>query len=347
VKSDEPVHRHIAALALTVVGAQLAIGHLDLALRAELQGWALRFRAAELRGVLADADPKLEDLFSQLPVMERLAIWGWRARRRIFQDRHHIFWLTLGGAFGSGLSLGLLRATIAVLAERQLVGAQFAINAFWGWILGAALSFGIVLAEPLLLGRRSNTVSTPVIWQAPLHPDRLPAVVSIFTGTLFFWLGHAVVLAFSSLSPLNNLKDPLRALTVILAGLGLSIALYDQPWAAHAIGFWGWLRRPATILRMGIASLAILLGELVFFTRNGTNSLVIALGSDFYKSAFFNLATQRFPQLAQSFSNWPTILAFIDAVLIGILMTIGTTGGLLLALLWLTRWRELSDRVDD
>jgi hypothetical protein len=291
-------------------------------------------------------DPEIDKRNATLPFLDRGGVWFWRVRRRIFRQRHTLFWLTLGGGFGGALGLGMLRAVIAVLGDRMLVGAQFAINAFWGWILGAAVSLGFLLAEPLLLRRRSPLGERHPLWRTPIHPDRLPELVGVLSGAMVFWLGHVLVLTFSSLSPLDGIRDPLRTLTVVLAGLGLGMALHGQSRVVQAEGLRRQLLQPANILRTGFAGLMVLLGEWIFGRTRGINSLAIVWTRDLYNASFFDLARQRFPQLLDQFPGWPLLLAYLDAVLVGIILSLGINAGLSLSLTWLTRWQEVVNRGD-
>ncbi len=335
VSHPDPITRQTATLALTAPDRYAALDRLDWALRTGLQGWRRRQRRAELRGTLADGDPEMEKLVSDLPPLDRTWVWLWRVRRRIFRDRHRIAGLTLGGAIGAGLGLGLLRAVIAALTPQGMVGIQFAMYFYWAAILGAALSLGMALAESLLLSRPEEASETPAIWRAPLHPDRRPAVVAAVLGTLFFWTGHAIVTFFNSspflsLSSITSITEPLRVLTVFVAGLGLSVALYGQPRIGYPLGIVRWL------LRLGTAVLSFVLTERVFIAaKRKAPSLNIVWGEKLYRAEF------------RDYVMWSKHLALLDAALVGIVLTIGITAGLVLAADWLARWRALVDRASD
>ncbi len=351
VSHPDPITRQTAALALTIPGSHAALNRLDSALRDGLQGWQRRRRRAELYGALADGNSEIETEIerrkSDLPLLDWAWIWLWRARRRIFRDRHRVIWLTLGGAIGAGLGLGLLRAVIEALTPNApFVGIMFAMYFYWAAILGAALSLGLALAEPLLLSRPEKAGETPAIWRAPLHPDRRPALVAVALGTLFFWLGHAVATFFNSLPSLSNLMDPLHTLMVLVAGLGLNVALYGQPRISHPRGI-RWLLRPGTALRLATAALSFVLVEWVFIAKDGGYGLNIAWSMSNYKSRFYDYFTTQQPQLGELIPCWPEYLALLDAALVGIVLTIGLTIGLVLAADWLARWRVLVDRPGD
>ncbi len=348
IHPDDSIVRQTAALALMSLPGHEGLNRLDEALREGLQGWRRRQRRAELYGTLADGDPEheneIKNRYSDLPFLDRISLWLWRARRRLFRDRDRVAWLTVGGAIGAGLGLGLLRAVIEALAPAPnavFVGPQFAIYFYCGAILGAALSLGMALAEPLLLSRHEKTGETPPIWRAPLHPDRLPAVVAATLGTLFFWLGHAIITFFNSFPSLSNILDPLRAPMVLVAGLGLNLALYGcQPRINQSQSLVRRLLRPSTAPRLATAALTFVLVEWLFITQGKGPALNIAWSTSAYKSKFLDYIMTRDPR-------WPEYLALLDAALVGLVLTIGLTAGLALAANWLARWRALVKRAGD
>ena len=194
--------------------------------------------------------------------------------------------------------------------------------------------------------QRMRRASSTAIWRAPLHPDRRPALVAVALGTLFFWLGHAVATFFNSFPSFSNIMDPLRALMVFVAGLGLSLALYGQPKISHPRGV-RWLLRPGTALRLATAALSFVLTEGVFIAKEGGHGLNIAWSRSAYKARFYDYFTTQQPQLGDLVPRWPEYLALLDAALVGIVLTIGLTIGLVLAADWLARWRALVDRAGD
>jgi hypothetical protein len=339
VSHPEPITRQTAALALTAMDRHPALDRLDWALRAGVQGWQRRRRRAELRGTLADADPEIEKLNADLPLLDRALVWSWRGGRRIIRNRHHIAGLTLGGAVGAGLGLALLRAVITIPTSRR-AGGFFGIFFFYGAILGAALALGMALAEPLLLSRPEETGETPSIWRAPLHPDRLPAVLAVCLGTLFFGTAHIIV---AVLNGLHLTKAPLVAAMGFVAGLGLGVALYAQPRAGWHLGVGRWL------VRLGTAVLTLVLTQSIFIIagHKWSNTLAIGLAGSFYKAEFIRYVKAWWPRLVERDPRWFDHLALLDAALVGIALTIGITAGLVLAADWLARWRALVNRAGD
>jgi hypothetical protein len=341
----DPVTRQTATLAMTALEPypRKALARLGFALEDSAKGWQHWLRQGELRGSLADADPDNERLSSNLSSIDRLGMWWWRARRRVIRDRHRIFWLMVGGGIGAGLALGLLRAVIGALAGQfQFVGIEFATSFWWAWILGAALSLGITLARPLLLNRSEKGEGTPPMWRAPLHPDRRPVVLAVCLGTIFFGLTNLVVAWFNGLS---LSKAPLVAPLGFVAGLGLSLTLCDQPRAGWHLGILRWLRR------LAVAALAFVLTQAIFIIIAGgqpAHTLPIVRSGSYYYAQFFEFVEMRWPWLVvQCCTGWPNYLALIDAALVGIVLTIGITAGLLLAEDWLKRWRDLINQSGD
>ena len=315
-------------------------------IRAAIRVWEEKGRdeGALLRGaLLAEAEEWAETHAADLNSLEREFV---QASIKL-RGRHRVAGLTLGGAIGAGLSVGLLRAVIEALAPVGMVGVQFAIYFFCAAILGAALSFGMALAEYLLLSRPEEASETPARWLAPLHPDRLPAVVAAVLGTLFFWIGHAVVTFLNSFPSLSNTMEPLRVLMVFVAGLGLSVALYGQPRISYRLGLVRSLLRPGTVLRLGTAALSFLMTEWVFIAKDRGPGLNIVWSKSAYKAKFYDYIVTQYPQLVRRVPRWSEYLALLDAALVGIVLTIGITAGLVLAADWLARWRILVDRADD
>jgi hypothetical protein len=340
VRHPQPVTRQTAALALTALEPypQAALDRLRWAMAANAKGWRHWARKAELRGTLADADPAEETLRSNLTTMDRVGMWGWRARRRLIRDRQRIAALMVGGGIGAGLALGLLRAATGALAGR-MVGIQFAMYFWWAWLLGAALSLGMALSEPLLLGRQEKRGTTPPIWRAPLHPDRLPTLLAVVLGTLFFGLSHLLVAWFNGLS---LTKAPLVAPMGFVAGLGLSLGLYGQPRAGWRLGIFSWL------LRLGVAALTLVGTQWVFIWTEGGKGQGIAIAwvGTFYWSAFGDCERPWWQRFVNSVPQWPDYLALLDAVLVGVVLTVGIAAGMILAAKALVWSRERVNRAE-
>jgi hypothetical protein len=336
----QSVTRQTAALALTALEPypQAVLDRLRWALRTGSKGWRHWLRKGELRSALFDADPENEILHSNLPATDRVGVWLWRARRRMFRDRQRIASLMLAGGVGAGLSLGLLRAVIGALAGR-LVGVQFAMYFWWAWILGAGLSLGMALAEPLLLGRSEESGRAPPIWRAPLHPDRLPAMLATCLGTIFFGLAHLAVAWFNGVS---LSQAPLVAPMGFVAGLGLSLALYGQPRAGWRLDLGRWL------MRLGVAAVTYVTTQSVFFiAKDKGPAIAIACASSFYEAEFSRFQVMWWQRFMNSYPEWFDYLALVDAALVGIVLTLGITAGMAVAAAALAWWRSLADRAEN
>jgi hypothetical protein len=328
-RHPDPARRETAALALAAAYGSPALDRLDQAMRTEDRAPHRRGRRAELRGALADADPHLEKENARLPLLDRLAIWWWRFRRRLIRDRRRLAGLTLGGAVGAGLGLGLLRALIAILAGDLLVGVQFALYFYWGAILGAALCLGMLLADALLLLRPGAADHA-----AAERTRRPPPILVVALGTLFFGLAQVVV---AWLNGLSLARAPLVLPLGFLFGLGLSIALYGQPSAGWRVGV------GRSLLRLGAAVAAAVLTQAVFILVEGKGiGITIAWPGTFYRSHFTDSVHRWLPGLLERSTNWFDLLGLLDAALVGAVLAIGITAGLILSADWLKKWRHLA-----
>ncbi len=348
----DPAVRRAAALALTALGTTGAGGALDRlrwALRELDGGRRLWRRVAELRGALSDADPEIDGLNAELSPRDRFGVWQWRVRRRIVRDRRRILGLPAGGAIGAGLGLGLLRLIVGALAQSQQASIFFAIYVYWGAILGAAQALGMALAEPLLVRRSLASGETPPIWRAPLHADRLPDVLAVGLGTLFFGAAHVVV---AWMNGLRLLRAPLVAPLGFVAGLGLSLALYGLPrvdWRPGGVrrpGAWRWLAR------LGTAALAFCLSQWIAILAHEAGigpalGVTVFLGGSFYHGEFSDYLMAWWQVFTSRYARWSDGLALLDAALVGLVLAGGMAIGLLLAARFLKKWRDLLDRTID
>lgn len=351
VTHPDAATRQTAALALLAMDRHQALDRLEWALRAVEPGGLRRRRRAELRGVLADADPEIEKLNTDLPLLDRAGVWWWRVRRRIIRDRHRLAGLTVGGGIGAGLGLGLLRAFTAALTH-QTVGLHMSVEFYFGALLGAALTLGMALAEHLLLKQREETGDTPPIWRAPLHPDRLPAVLAVALGTLFFGIAHVFVIFSTGSLSLSGKSLPIEM--GFVAGLGLGLGLYGLPLREVSrrpgIGHFGWTQCRRWGLRLGAAALIFVLVHQVFIALGYIDrSIPIIWDGRTYRAEltrYGNLGwwqqfMDRYPQ------QWFNFVARLDAALVGIVLTLGTAIGLRKAAEWLARWQSLVERAGE
>lgn len=320
VSAGSSTVRQTCAVALSSAGSAFAITQVEEALGKVSSARRRRALRSELRGALADADPEVAEKNSKLPFQQRLFIWAWRARRCVARDRRRLGWLTLGGAVGAGLGVGLLRAILAVKGNLS-AGQEFGIYFFFAGTLGGALSYGLALSEPLQLVHRNE--ANPKRWRATL--------TSITLGTVFFGLAHL------SLAILNGLRMSVgRSYYIILMGfilgLGLSVSLsIPIPDAG------GWRSRIfAWAVRLLIASAAfILVSELFILVRMITGSDVletlITRGVGHWEGILLTLRPSRAPwwfRLLGGYSSSPHVLATVYSALTSVFMATGLTLGL-------------------
>lgn len=293
--------------------------------------WGLNVRGAELvlarTGKLAGAG-RLEDdtrLYN---------------RRREFRDWYGVGILTLGGAIGAGLGLGLQRGLTALFLPTPLVGVRFAMYFFWGALLGGSLAFGPAFAG--YLSRQAyEAAGKPSGWLALVRRFRRQEWLAVPLGALFFGLTHLLVALFGGLSPLA--EPGVLLMTILMgfvAGLGLSAALYLPSPLKRTGGAGGWL------LRLCLAALTLALVQLAFIlAANKGAGLAIAWGSDFYHSNFIGNDTPRWQQVLSFRLKWYEWLALIDAALSGIVMSVGITLGMSRAAASLKRSDPVFDEV--
>lgn len=313
--------RQTAALALTALPTvpDEGLERLDRALRGVAPPWKRFARKAELRGTLTDGDPKIERRNAGLPPWDRGAIWFWRFWRRAKREHDRIRGLVFGAAVGAGMALGALRGLLGIPAG-PLAMTRFAMNLFWGALLGAVIGLGVGLAEPMLVRRRETPAGdAPPFWRAPFHPDRRPDLLALLLGTLFFGVMHFLVTWF------NGLDLSERALTLAtgtLAGFGVNLALYGQRTAGWQQGIGRWL------LRMAAAALSAVLAQWV----------IIAAGHNWAATAITRTGEHirdyfgRYDNIYRLLDENQNVFSYLDAALVGILLTVGITIGWQVAL---------------
>lgn len=320
VRSPDPAVRQAAALVLTVPDRHQALDRLDWALQTGLNGWDRRWRRAELRGALVDADPRMGELGGDQGPVEQGMAWLWRFGRHLRRDRQRLAWWTLGAAVAAGLGLGLLRAGLSLPTSR-LVGVQFALYFWWAAILAAAVALGLALVDPLRATLRPRDAQDPKAgWNASVP-------MGVLIGTLFFWLGHGLVTAFNSPSPLNSIFDPLRALGVLFAGLGLSSAVIGllPVYAPNASGPRLFARR---LLSLILAAATFALAEGLAMTLNRSPLLVVGWSESFYWAEYRDLMSAVVSQTLDPRPAWPTALVLVDAALVGAVLAATIAAGL-------------------
>ena len=211
--------------------------------------------------------------------------WRPEEQRLVTESRkqaiyRQVFTLVFGGALGAGVGLALLRAGVAALSNFPTTWSQqFALNGFWGTLLGAFLCFGLTL--PRLFGAVRQRPS--VASRAPRRSllQTASPLTSILLGAFCFGVGSLLLAAVIRGTVFGILRDaPLVLPAGLLTGLGLSAALAGQPWRGWNWGFRSWLR-------LGAAVLAFALPQLLFVdagTGGGANP--VALSSSYFERNF-------------------------------------------------------------
>lgn len=324
--------REAAALALTALGPAAAVDRLRWAVAAQLRGWRHRLRHVELRAALVDARPAVAEFRSGLSTFDTVGVWFWRVRRRLARERDLVGALTAGGALGTGVALAGLRfATALLLVQQYEPGLMAAEGLLWGLLLGAALTFGLLLARMLVPGSDGGDEALPVIHAR----SRRMAAVMLGLGTLVFGLMQAF------LALLGGLRGE-RMLPVILmgfvAGLGLSLAAGMPPVRGRYLSKADWL------MRLGFSLSGLVVSHLPFLLpRYAGSSLAIVWAGITY-------CTNISARLLYGCETRPAVLAglgLLDAALVGLCLSFGLNVGLLIAGRWLQRWREVSARAGD
>ena len=86
------------------------------------------------------------------------------------------------------------------------------------------------------------------------------------------------------------------------------------------------------MLRVGTAVLAGVLVQAIFdAARDKGVGLTIAWSGIFYGSHFADSIERWWPGLATQFPRWPAYLGLLDAALVGAVLTVGITLGLILS----------------
>jgi hypothetical protein len=360
------VCRETAALALLAAYCPDALARIEAAVR---NGKLGRGRLAELRGILAEANTAMAaTLRSQKKPSDRFDVWWWRFRRHLTRDLPYIGSVALGGAVGTSLGLGVLRAVLATSLS-ETPGYAF-YGAFpMGFLFGLAVSLGLLLVNPIRLhppehgtasaGRRPLLPAVglgglcfflmevlhrvlfeqPPLVTQPLVPPlaRLRAV-----GPSFFLMQVLRMVPFS----LRALVDkPLIPPLALLAGLGLSLAVYDQPVAGWRLGVRRWLVRLVAVAAVfALVQLAFVLPDPQ--GRYGTG-LVFTWTGFWYQSHLQDTLVQWGLGGILSIPNWYHYVAVIDAGLTGIALAAGLNVGLNLANYLFNKWEELADRAGE
>lgn len=316
VAHPNPAARMTATLALSVPYPKPMelLPRLDEALDELKRSWQRWSRRAEVRGVLADADPEIEERNRRMPLWDRLWVWGWRVRRRLWRDRYPLFWYPVGAALAGGLAIALWRLLLWLLLpdeQPEFSRTVAAIYGLWATWLGLALALGLRMA-------RSLQPFTPT---APTQGlERRAAWIRLWVtaalGAVSFALMHMAVAWMTNSSGLSLLEH--LALAMLL-GLGLALALWQQPEVGYRLG-WGWL------WRLGAVALGAALTKPV---------MALTLG---WSSERFELGLNHLSWTPEHYPNLPNLLSWVDTVAVAFLLALGMTVGLCWTRYSLERW---------
>jgi hypothetical protein len=318
--NEDSVTRRTAALSLLALEPTPSegLGRLERALDTVKGLWARWKRGAELRGTLVDADPEVEEQTGKFSLLDRFGAWLWRVWRRALRDRDRIFAHSLGGALGAGLALGVWRALIAAVGRSQWPIYLF-IHSYLGAILGLFTALGMILAESTLLHRREGKP----------QPTRVARRAALL-GFIFFGFWHFIT---ALLNALDLAVRPWMPLTGLLVGVGLGLALYDQPRSGRRLGMGGWL------LRLGVVALTAALAQAIIFWVGGNyEATSISFDANYYWQHY-----RRYDVIRLWMDNtlgWEQAVMIVDTVLAGLVLALGMTLGLAASPRWLTWWRR-------
>lgn len=312
VRNPDFAVRGTAALALQAPDSHQALSRLDWALNELPGGWQRSWRKAELRGLLADEIPKFRDLNRLLPPLQRNLVWLWRLLRSLRRERTLILLSMLGAALGQGAGLGLWRGTLAWLAGSPVPGFLGFVHIIYGILLGAGLSLGLLLGRIL----RLEKLTTGIGADARQKASWLPAVL----GGVGFGLAHTMIFILNGGIVLSG--------NWIVVGMGFLVGFVLSGLLANTSAIP--VHQPAIIngWRYPIVALAFALSQIVL-SEFGQRSLAISYSERVFRADFSRFATSSaVANLMDAVPAWPQALAVLDAVFVGLILTVGFIFGL-------------------
>lgn len=294
---------------------------------ADLSGWLGDPDDALFQKLIGDIGDKIASAGAVTQQADAQKIEELLVRRQQFRRRYTLLGLTAGGGLGAGIGIFLLRAVLNLTVmnlEGLAISVAFAFS-IGAAILGAALSLGITLADQIWKAGNERTVNR---WSWVRRFRRRGILIAIM-GALFFAGAHTLMGLINSFS--GSRAKVFDSIPVALgAGLALSIALFDQPYAGWRLRFAGWLWR----LVLVAATFAAV--QLPFSFRQVEGSGLSLVGAyEFYRDSF-------------SFLTWlapgkttPSYLAVADSAMVGMVFWIGLVFGIAKASELLARWLKL------
>jgi hypothetical protein len=285
---------------------------------ADLSAWDGSPEYEKLRKVISDIAGYLSTTESDAEKRKKESdrIQKILAQRQKFRNRNTMIWWMSGAAIGSALTVFAWRGISGLtIMDADLPGSVASVFAISAAIPGAAIGLGIAFADQLwkgLVKRRIGTLSSA-------QSFRLRSILVLVLGTLCFALAHTIWL-------LINTRHESWAMVIkespvaFGAGLALSITLHNQPYAGLRLSVGGWL------WRIQLAALAFLLIQLPFsLKRTLTTGLSFIASADFYRDNFSHWS--QIPAKVKS----PAYFAMIDSGLVGVLLCVGLTIGIVQA----------------
>jgi hypothetical protein len=322
VSSPDSIDRRTAVLTLAIIfsAEDQLTQHLEIVLNDVRPAWKRFLRKVELFGSLANAG-EIKETLKKRPPFDRLGIYLWRVWRKVIYDRQWILWITLGSAIGAGLGLGFERFIVGALARSPFGLALFSLHSYWGFILAGFTAFFIALAGPLQVKNDDQPTN-------PKTQNRL----AFFLGILGFGLANTIVAILNNLS---LARAPLVIPLGFVAGVGLSIAFL--PGSPKAMNL---------LLRSVLAGLSFALIQVIFlvFPQSGSG-ISIALSSGIIEVQFNHFRAGWWQSWINSFSDWASLLALVEAALSGFALSIGALHGRRIAAVWYQRWGSYFDRI--
>jgi len=223
--------------------------------------------------------------------------------------------LAIGAALGAGFGVFLLRTLVSVAIKSRVSPIVVGLpNGIYGGILGGGFAVGIGLADQIWRTAAENTVSK---FSLVRKLQRREIVVVLF-GMIFFMAIHTALAAVNSLAPLS--AEILHSIWASLgAGAALSIALNDQPYAGWRLPIFSWLGRSVFVATV----FALVQAPFAFRMVPGIG-LILAGSLPSYVRGLERINPGGNDALAP-------YLAVIDGSLLGVVLCVGITFGIVLA----------------
>ncbi len=284
---------------------------------ADLTGWdgsrddpAIQKLIADIASSLARAEPEEAQKEAEAKRIKEVL-----AARRQFRKRYTLLAWAIGAGLGAGLGVFLFRALVGIVIKSRVSPVVVAVpNGIYAGILGGGFAVGIGLADQLW--RSSSEPAAKKFSLARIFRHR--EIVVVLFGMISFMAIHTALAAVNSLAPLS--AAILHSVWAALgAGAALSIALNDQPYAGWRLSVFSWLGR------LVLVAMAFALVQAPFAFRLVPGIGLILAGSlPYYRFGLEGIAQGSNDTLAP-------YLAIVDGSLLGVVLCVGITFGLVQA----------------